>query len=276
MCGLIIHFIFSLNSINSVSATVAEDSIPAEDSTPDEDYMSMPFEFTPDDFDPDYTSSLNGTSQDDDDDDDQWFIANNDAVYDDYVIDAIITLPENLKPQFGFRCGYNEVDARSNCKSQCTHSNDCNDGEQCWGIQLNYCNTFEEGSHPVCTNLDMADNGLRCGYDETSARGHCGVRCSTDLECGNGERCYPTLLNLCDCYEVEQTEEYTPEESEIVFAQAKALLTPYFVAKDPSSTATDTKEAANAEIPESSSNHVAPRCMVAGIGLFVAFSMFIA
>ena len=53
-----------------------------------------------------------------------------------------------------------------------------------------------------------------------------------------------------------------PEEFEIVFAQAKALLAPYFVAKDPSSAATDTKEAANAEVPESSSNHVALRYML--------------
>lgn len=258
---------YPLNSIDSISASVTDDSVP------DDDSMSMLFDsesnFMPDD--PDYTSSPNNTTKEDDDDD-QWYKANNDAIYDDYVIDTIVTLPENLKPQFGFRCGYSEVDARSNCKSKCTHSIDCNDGEQCWGIQLNYCNTFEEGSHPVCTNLDMVDNGNRCGYDETSARGHCGPRCSSDSECGNGEHCYPTLLNLCDFYEVEQ-EEFTPEESKIVFAQAKALLTPYFVAKDPSTT--DTKESASVEMPESSSNNVAPSFMLAGIGLLFAFSMFI-
>ena len=115
---------------------MAEDSIPAEDSTPDEDYMSMSFEFTPDDFDPDYTSSLNGTSQDDDDE-------------------------------------------------------------------------------------QMVQGQQRCCFCYCSGR-------------------------IRDC----------------VCSSCKALLAPYFVAKDPSSAATDTKEAANAEVPESSSNHVALRYML--------------
>ncbi|KAL7541420.1 hypothetical protein ACHAXR_010963 [Thalassiosira sp. AJA248-18] len=133
-------------------------------------------------------------------------------------------LPADLKPEFGFRCGLTEVDARSNCKAQCTHHIQCSGSEECWGIQLNYCNTFEEGEHPVCTNLDLADNDSRCGYDETSARGHCGPKCNADDECNEGEYCFPTLLNLCDCHE-----ETCPEEAEIAFSKAKALISPYFV-----------------------------------------------
>ena len=143
------------------------------------------------------------------------------------------------------------------CKPKCTHHTQCSDGEQCWGVQINYCNTFEEGTHPICTNLDLASSQNRCGYDETSARGHCGATCSSDLECGNGEFCFPTLLNLCDCHDVE-----LPEESKIVFSQAKSLLTPYFVAQ--ASTAADGN-------PRSSSRKVAPMKMLAGFGLVVAY-----
>lgn len=135
-------------------------------------------------------------------------------------------LPDDLKPEFGFRCGFTEVDARSNCKAECTHHIQCSDGEECWGIQLNYCHTFKEGEHPVCTDLEMANTESRCGLDEMSARGHCGPKCISDDECGEGEYCFPTLLNLCDCHE-----ETCPEESELVFAKAKALISPYFVEK---------------------------------------------
>jgi hypothetical protein len=107
-------------------------------------------------------------------------------------------LPEGLKPDFGFRCGITEVDARSNCKTKCTHHTQCAEGEECWGIQLNYCDAFEEGEHPVCTDLDMADNDSRCGFDEAGARGYCGLKCSSDDECGVREFCFPTLLNLCE------------------------------------------------------------------------------
>lgn len=140
------------------------------------------------------------------------------------------SFPDDLKPDFGFRCGFTEVDARSNCKSECTHHVQCAGGEECWGIQLNYCNTFDEGEHPVCTNLDLADNDSRCGLDEASARGHCGPKCNSDAECGELEFCFPTMLNLCECH--EQT---CPEECgyEIVFAKAKALISPYFVESDP-------------------------------------------
>ena len=186
--------------------------------------------------------------------------SNNSSVLDFDIVDTVQTLPDNLKAEYGFRCGFSEVDARSNCKPTCTHHTQCADGEECWGIQLNYCNTFEDGSHPVCTNLDMADNGNRCGYDEASARGHCGATCSNDLECGQGEFCFPTLLNLCDCHEVEY-----PEESKIVFAQAKALLTPYFVAQDPS-TATE---------PRSSSSIAAPMKLLASLSFLVALSIYI-
>ena len=116
-------------------------------------------------------------------------------------------LPEGLKPEFGFRCGITEVDARSNCKTRCTHHTQCAEGEECWGIQLNYCNAFEEGEHPVCTDLDVADNDSRCGFDEASARGYCGAKCSSDDECGDQEFCYPTLLNLCECHETSPAAE---------------------------------------------------------------------
>jgi len=143
-------------------------------------------------------------------------------------------LPDDFKPEFGFRCGVTEVDARSNCKSECTHLVQCAEGEECWGIQLNYCNTFEEGTHPVCTDLDLADSDSRCGYDETSARGHCGPKCNMDGECGVGEFCFPTMLNLCECHE-----ESCPEESAIAFSRAKALISPYFVESDPMNTSMD-------------------------------------
>ena len=95
-------------------------------------------------------------------------------------------------------------------------------------MQLNYCNTFEEDEHPVCLDLDLADNESRCGFDEASARGHCGPKCVNDDECGVGEYCFPTLLNLCECHG-----ETCPEESAIAFAKAKALVSPYFVMEDP-------------------------------------------
>ena len=110
-------------------------------------------------------------------------------------------LPEGLKPEFGFRCGITEVDARSNCKPRCTHHTQCKNGEECWGVQLNYCNAFEDIEHPVCKNLDVANTDSRCGFDEAAARGYCGAKCITDDECGEKELCYPTLLNLCECHE---------------------------------------------------------------------------
>jgi hypothetical protein len=68
------------------------------------------------------------------------------------------------------------------------------------------------------------------------------------------------LLNLCECQTIEQ-----PEESKIVFAQAKSLLTPYFVAQDPS-TVTEGN-------PSSSSSSVAPLKMLAGLSMIVAFAV---
>ena len=149
-----------------------------------------------------------------------------DADESETVVDAS-PLPDGLKPEFGFRCGVTEVDARSNCKPKCTHANQCSEGEGCWGIQLNYCNAFEEGKHPVCTNLDIADTDSRCGYDEAAARGYCGPKCTSDDECGSGEFCFPTLLNLCECHE-----ETNAEESTVVFARAKSLISSYNVDVD--------------------------------------------
>mmetsp|Transcript_12063 Transcript_12063/g.26027 ORF Transcript_12063/g.26027 Transcript_12063/m.26027 type:complete len:963 (+) Transcript_12063:103-2991(+) len=143
-------------------------------------------------------------------------------------------LPLDLKPEMGFRCGVTEVDARSNCKSECTHHVQCSNGDECWGVQLNYCNAFEESGavHPICTDLDLADNYSRCGYDEASARGYCGPKCDSDDDCAvPGEFCFPTLLNLCDCHG-----ERCPEAYE-TYSFAKELISPYFVESDPASTA---------------------------------------
>ncbi|KAL7490195.1 hypothetical protein ACHAW6_015943 [Cyclotella cf. meneghiniana] len=133
-------------------------------------------------------------------------------------------LPDNLLPVFGYRCGVTEVDARSNCKPQCTHHIQCARGEECWGIQLNYCNTFEEGSHPVCKDLDMANTESRCGFDEVSAREHCGPKCQADSDCGEQQFCYPTILNLCDCFENLGGGSLDP-----VFTEAEDTIKPYFL-----------------------------------------------
>lgn len=108
-------------------------------------------------------------------------------------------LPDDLQAEFGFRCGITETDARSNCKPKCNHRVQCNKGEECWGVQLNYCNTFEEGTHPICTDLTLANTVSRCGFDETSARGFCGSTCESNDDCPGGEFCFPVLENLCDC-----------------------------------------------------------------------------
>lgn len=134
-------------------------------------------------------------------------------------------LPNSLKPELiSHRCGVSEVDARSNCKPECHHSDLCPDGEKCWGVFSNYCNTYEEVEHPICTDLDLFDADSRCGYDEMSARGHCGPKCNRSDECGVGEYCFPLQLNLCKCHE-----ETCPEESTIAFARAKELISPYFL-----------------------------------------------
>jgi len=132
-------------------------------------------------------------------------------------------VPSDLRAAFGFRCGLTEADARSNCKPECTHHTQCDGDEECWGVQLNYCHTFEEGEHPICTDLDKADNDSRCGVDETSARSHCGAKCTDDSECATGEFCYPVLSNYCTCHENND------KESPLVFAKAQALISPYFV-----------------------------------------------
>jgi len=107
----------------------------------------------------------------------------------------------------GYRCGRTETDARSNCKKTCTHARGdnnglgpCADDEECWGVQLNYCNTFDEGTHPICTDLDRANTVSRCGLDEASARGHCGQTCDTNADCPGVELCFDVMENLCDCH----------------------------------------------------------------------------
>eukprot|EP00569_Conticribra_weissflogii_P004652 CAMPEP_0171337300 /NCGR_PEP_ID=MMETSP0878-20121228/6615_1 /TAXON_ID=67004 /ORGANISM="Thalassiosira weissflogii, Strain CCMP1336" /LENGTH=948 /DNA_ID=CAMNT_0011838919 /DNA_START=278 /DNA_END=3124 /DNA_ORIENTATION=- len=134
-------------------------------------------------------------------------------------------LPEDLVPQFGYRCGFTEFDARSNCKKECTHHVQCDNGEQCWGTQLNYCHTFEEGTHPVCKDLDKVDDNSRCGFDELTAREFCGAKCQNSDECGEGQECYPTMLNLCDCF-AEMDEDGSVQNS---FANASSVVEPFFL-----------------------------------------------
>jgi len=116
-------------------------------------------------------------------------------------------IPNQFQPTMGYRCGRTETDARSNCKKTCTHARGdnnglgpCADDEECWGVQLNYCNTFDEGTHPICTDLDRANTVSRCGLDEASARGHCGQTCDTNDECPGVELCFDVMENLCDCH----------------------------------------------------------------------------
>ena len=175
-------------------------------------------------------------------------------------------VPDDLRAAFGFRCGLTEADARSNCKPECTHHTQCDGDEECWGIQLNYCHTFEEGEHPVCTDLDRVDSDSRCGVDEVSARSHCGAKCNVDSDCGGGELCYPVLPNYCTCHEDND------DESSLVFAKAQALISPYFVESEIGSRFVDGEPEG---IPRSSSKVMSLTKIGLGIGIGVHFLLLL-
>ena len=71
----------------------------------------------------------------------------------------------------------------------------------------------------------MAGQESRCGFDEVNAREHCGQKCETNEECGVGQQCYPTLLNLCDCFEEMDVD----GSIEDIFANASSTIEPYFL-----------------------------------------------
>eukprot|EP00548_Thalassiothrix_antarctica_P020464 CAMPEP_0194194442 /NCGR_PEP_ID=MMETSP0154-20130528/75584_1 /TAXON_ID=1049557 /ORGANISM="Thalassiothrix antarctica, Strain L6-D1" /LENGTH=310 /DNA_ID=CAMNT_0038918873 /DNA_START=114 /DNA_END=1046 /DNA_ORIENTATION=+ len=119
----------------------------------------------------------------------------------DDVTPAPISPPQS-QPKSDFRCGVTEVDARSNCKAECTTLNDCSIGEYCWGTHVNYCHMMPIG-HPQCDHSTAENVERHCGYDEVRARGFCAPSCINDVDCQGtlGERCYPVHLNLCACFE---------------------------------------------------------------------------
>jgi len=111
-------------------------------------------------------------------------------------------LPPQLEPKSDFRCGVTEVDARSNCKSECTVNTDCSFGESCWGTHINYCHMMPD-VHPQCGHKDAENVERRCGRDEMAARGFCGPSCTNEVDCygAPGEKCFPVHLNLCSCFQ---------------------------------------------------------------------------
>lgn len=155
-------------------------------------------------------------------------------------------IPTHLKPRSDFRCGVSEVDARSNCKSECTTAADCEPGEFCWTTFENYCHMMPDG-HPLCDHSESEQIIRRCGYDEQAARSFCGNTCSDELDCTvPGEMCFPVQLNLCECF-AKQDEINTPSENIVqrqldsvhrdetnaeYFERAKEPLARYFTAED--------------------------------------------
>jgi len=130
-------------------------------------------------------------------------------------IDPVFTetpIPTSLvQPRSDFRCGVSEVDARSNCKSECTTEADCEPGEFCWATFESYCHMMPDG-HPYCDPNVSEQIIRRCGYDEQAARSFCGKNCSDEMDCMvPGEKCFPVQLNLCECF-AEQDEEISITE----------------------------------------------------------------
>jgi len=154
-------------------------------------------------------------------------------------------LPTQLQPMSDFRCGVTEADARSNCKSECTVSTDCETGESCWATHDSYCHIMPEG-HPQCDYPEAENIVLRCGYDEMASRGFCGAPCENEVDCEvRDEKCYPVHLNLCECFEQQDlVDEATPyrnlgrrhldqmlevkERNSDYFIRAKEQIDPYF------------------------------------------------
>lgn len=77
----------------------------------------------------------------------------------------------------------------------------------------------------MCTDLDKVDEDKRCGFDELTAREYCGPKCDDNTDCGEGEQCFPTMLNLCDCF----AEMDIDGSVETAFNNASSLVQPYFL-----------------------------------------------
>lgn len=157
-------------------------------------------------------------------------------------------IPSHLQPRSDFRCGISEVDARSNCKSECTTAADCNEpGEFCWTTFESYCHMMPDDGHPVCDANVSEQIIRRCGYNEQAARSFCGKTCSNEVDCEDpGEKCFPVQLNLCECF-AEQDEmintassedavqrqlDSTDETNAEYFERAKEPLVRYFAAEE--------------------------------------------
>jgi len=101
------------------------------------------------------------------------------------------------------RCGVSEIDARGNCRQECTNVSPCPTGQWCWIVRDNYCDNKPQ-KPSICTSGPQ--NGFRCGISEFMARETCGQACLSDLDCtgGDGERCYQLHLNFCHCHDEDE------------------------------------------------------------------------
>jgi len=71
----------------------------------------------------------------------------------------------------------------------------------------------------------MVDSNNRCGFDEADARGQCGAKCSSDADCGTGELCFATMLNLCSCFESIDVD----GKIKASFDKASSTIEPFFL-----------------------------------------------
>lgn len=174
---------------------------------------------------------------------------------------ALGVLPPDKQPREDRRCGASELDARGNCKKLCMDNVDCEvAGEFCQSTFLNYCHIKPEG-HPQATDLDAGEQVIRrCGFEEVSARGYCGLGCEDDTVCPEFERCFPVHLNFCEHFK-EQDESATRRLRRLMagadgtltnseyFEMAKEVLAPYFAATT-TPAASPTMAPANPPTPE--------------------------
>jgi len=104
-----------------------------------------------------------------------------------------------------------------------------------------------------------------------SARGHCGPKCNSDSDCGEQQYCFPTILNLCDCFEEMGSGSLDP-----VFSEAEDGIKPYFlgelvVAEKPVAVEGDGEVEG---IPRSSSNRIVVVGASLLVSLLAAFAMY--
>jgi len=97
------------------------------------------------------------------------------------------------------RCGVSEIDARGNCRQECSNDSHCPIGQWCWIVHGNYCD-YKPKKPSTCTSGPK--NEFRCGISEIMARETCGQPCLPDLGCSvDGEHCYQLILNFCHCFD---------------------------------------------------------------------------